>query len=69
MNKHCSSWTYNTVKVQEEDSIVCGQHCIFYLIHRCAGSSMTDVTRKLEDPKEASDIVRNFVCVVNNVVW
>jgi len=69
MKKHCRSWTYNTVKVQEEDSIVCGQHCIFYLIHRCAGRSMTDVTRKLEDPKEASDIVRNFVCVVNNVVW
>jgi hypothetical protein len=50
MSKHCLHWTYNTVRVQEEGSIVCGLHCIFYLIHRCAGHSMTDVTRFLENP-------------------
>ena len=33
MNKHCLHWTYNTVRVQEEGSSVCGLHCIFYLIH------------------------------------
>jgi hypothetical protein len=43
MNRHCSSWTYNAVRVQEEDSTVCGHHCIFYLVHRCAGKSMGDV--------------------------
>jgi hypothetical protein len=34
----CTNWTYNTVRVQEEGSTVCGHHCIFYLSHRCAGS-------------------------------
>jgi hypothetical protein len=29
MNKHCTSWTYNTIRVQEEGSTVCGHHCIF----------------------------------------
>ena len=50
MKKHCYSWTYNTVRVQEEESTVCGYHCIVYLIHRCAGHSMTDITKLLENP-------------------
>jgi hypothetical protein len=28
MKKYCYSWTYNTVRVQEEGSTVCGHHCI-----------------------------------------
>ena len=50
MNKHCRSWTYNTIGVQEEGTDVCGHHCIFYLLHRIAGHSMTDVTKILADP-------------------
>jgi hypothetical protein len=64
MNKHCTSWTYNTVQVQEEGSTVCGHHCIFYLVHRCAGHSMTDVTTLLENPVEATTIVQNFVLLL-----
>jgi hypothetical protein len=56
MNKHCTSWTYNAIRVQEEGSTVCGHHCIFYLIHRCAGKSMSDVTRTLRHPREAPGI-------------
>jgi hypothetical protein len=70
MNKHCLHWTYNTVRVQEEGSTVCGHYCIFYLIHRCAGHSMTDVTRLLENPMEATDIVQKFVLLlVKHVLW
>ena len=29
MNKYCTSWTYNTIRVQEEGSTVCGYHYIF----------------------------------------
>jgi hypothetical protein len=64
MNKHCLHWTYNTVRVQEEGSTVCGHHCMFYLIHRCAGHSMADVTRLLENPMEATTIVQNFVLLL-----
>ena len=64
MNKHCLHWTYNTVRVQEEGSTVCGFHCIFYLIHRCAGHSMTDVTRLLENTVEATGIVQRFVLLL-----
>jgi hypothetical protein len=61
MNKHCTNWTYNTVTVQEEGSTLCGHHCIFYLINRCAGKFMVDVTRTLRHPREATDIVKTFV--------
>ena len=41
-----------------------------YLIHRCAGHSMTDVIRLLENPVEATIIVQNFVLLlVEHVVW
>ena len=61
MNKHCLHWTYNTVRVQEEGSTVCGFHCIVYLIHRCTGHSMT---RLLENAVEATGIVQRFVLLL-----
>jgi hypothetical protein len=61
LNKHCLHWTYKTVRVQEEGSTVYGFQCIFYLIHRCAGHIMTDVTRLLENTMEATGIVQRFV--------
>ena len=64
MNKHCLHWTYNSVRVQQEGYIVCGLHYIFYLIRRCAGHSMTDVTRLLENPVEATDIVQKCVLLL-----
>jgi hypothetical protein len=41
-----------------------GFHCIFHLIHRCAGHSMTDVTRLLENTVEATCIVQRFVLLL-----
>jgi thiamine phosphate synthase YjbQ (UPF0047 family) len=43
---------------------VCGLHCIFYLIHRCARHSMTDVTRLLENPVEATGIAQKLVLLL-----
>ena len=63
MNKHWLHWTYSTVLVQEEGSIVCGLR-IFYLIHWCAGHSMADVTRLLQNPVETTDIVQKYVLLL-----
>jgi hypothetical protein len=60
MKKHCHSLTYNTVRVQKEGSTVCRHHWMYYLIHRCSGHNMTDVTRLLENPVEATTIVKKF---------
>jgi hypothetical protein len=69
MNKHCTSWTYNTVRVQEEGSTVCGHHCIFYLIHRCTGKSTDDATRTLKHPRESTDMVKIFVHRLINIAY
>ena len=61
MSKYCTIWTYNTVRVQEEGSTVCGHQCIHYLVQRCAGPSMTYVTRLLENPVEAMTNIQNFI--------
>ena len=61
MNKHFTSWTYYTIRVQEEGSTVCGHHCICYLIHRCDGKSLGDVTRTLRHLREARDRVKTCV--------
>ena len=63
LNKHCTSWTYNAVRVQEEGSTVCRKHCIYYLIHRCRGYYMTNITGLLKNPKEATDIIKTFVYI------
>jgi hypothetical protein len=60
VSQFCTSWTYNTVRVQEEGSTVCGHHCIFYLIHRCAGKSMGDVTRTIETPERSHRHSQDF---------
>ena len=36
----------------------------FYLIHRCVGHSMTDVTKLSENPVEATTIVQNFALLL-----
>jgi hypothetical protein len=56
------------VAVQEDGSTVCGHHCVFYLIHRCSGHAMTDVTKILKDPAEATTIEQNFVLLLVEIV-
>jgi hypothetical protein len=42
---------------------------LFYLIHRCAGHTMTDVTRLLENPVKATTIVKKiYLLLVKHVL-
>jgi hypothetical protein len=63
------SWT-NIAFIGLTIPFVCGHHCISYLIRRCAGQSMTDVTSLLENPVEATTIVQNVVLLLDkHVLW
>ena len=37
------SWTYNPVPLQSPLTSVCGQYCIYYLIHRCRGITLDEM--------------------------
>lgn len=40
--RNCSEYVYNTVQYQGGGTNVCGQYCIYFLMHRCRGVSMYD---------------------------
>ena len=58
MKKHCHSWTYNTVRVQEEGSTE-----IVYLIHRCAGHSIDRRHQALRNSSGSDDHCKE-ICFV-----
>lgn len=52
----------NTKILQSVDTKVCGQYCLFYLMCRCRGYSMTDFTNMFSREYEINDqFVYNFV--------
>lgn len=55
----CSQQKCNTVMFQE-DTLVCGQYCVFYLIHRCRKVSFEHITRALSRP-DNDPMVHAFV--------
>ncbi len=42
------TWSYNTELLQNEISDVCGQFCLYFLIHRLRGRSMVDIVRQFD---------------------
>lgn len=36
---------YNNKKIQSDDSKMCGQYCIYYLMCRCRGMEMNDIVQ------------------------
>ena len=37
---------YNKIQIQSDESAACGQHCIFFLIHRSRDMSITSIINK-----------------------
>ena len=63
----------STKRLQSSDTNVCGQYCLFYLMCRCRGYSMKDITDLFSDNLKLNDqYVYNFVeerfyCCMRNV--
>jgi len=55
-------WIYNQRALQEEVSSTCGYYCLHYLLLRCRGHRMIDITLPFTEDKEANDrLVQKFV--------
>lgn len=54
LDRQCTFWTYNYVPIQHPTSIVCGQHCIFYLIMKHKGYQMHQITKLLSKDLHAN---------------
>ena len=51
------SCTYNTTCLQSMNTTVCGQYCIFYLVHRCRNVPMVDIVAAFTDDSLINDVL------------
>ena len=45
----CKQWTHNKTRLQSAYTTVCGQYCIFYLLHAARGYSLNQITHLLDE--------------------
>ncbi len=55
LQNNCRTWTYNSKRLQDYISTVCGQYCIFYLLHRCRGWSLNSITGLFTEDRRNND--------------
>ena len=58
------NWANNQKRVQGNFSSVCGQYCIYYLLKRCKGLSMAEITHQFSDNYEENDEL--IKCYIND---
>lgn len=62
LNFNANNWTSNQRMLQSWDSNVCGQYCIYYLVHRCRGFSLNRIVNHFSKNTRVNDtIVFEFV--------
>lgn len=62
LNKNSQSWIYNKKELQSNITAVCGEHCIFYLMHRTRGVNMHSIVNLFSLDKQKNDqLVYKFV--------
>ena len=56
------NYRYNKATLQNFDTVVCGEYCIYFLYYRCRGYSMRDIVKFLfDEPSRNDEIVDDFV--------
>lgn len=43
---NCQQWTYNRRTLQSLTTAVCGEYCVYYLLHRARGVSMNAIVKR-----------------------
>ena len=61
LRRNSSVWTHNKTKLQGHYSNVCGQYCLYYLIHRVRGQSLCDIVTTLEKTNYVDQYVFDYI--------
>ena len=62
LQRNCNFHVYNTCQLQSLLSDVCGQFCLFYLLHRSRGIPADSIVRLFSEKKRENDhLVANFI--------
>jgi hypothetical protein len=63
LDRLCRKWVYNHTSLQAIDSLVCGEYCVLYLIHRAHGYTLRRFVNMFfneESPENNDRIVRTL---------
>lgn len=55
LNRNCKQWTFNQRKLQSERTAVCGEYCVYYLLHRARGASMNSIVKRFSNNRINND--------------
>ena len=62
LEKNSSHFVRNEVRLQSFNTTVCGQHCLFYLLHRCRNISMNKIVSVFTDDHLINNmLVHDFI--------
>lgn len=68
LRKNCKQFRWNTIRLQDTSSDVCGQYCIMFLHYMCSGLGFKKFLDNFSDNLHNNDnIVRKFVKYKKNV--
>lgn len=57
LDQNVQEWTFNNKQLQSNFTNVCGDYCIFYLLHRARGVSMNSIVNLFSSNKERNDVL------------
>ena len=55
LRKH-GDYTHNTCRIQGQQD-TCGQYCLYFAYHRCAGTSMNNIVNHFTEDKDFNDMM------------
>ena len=70
IQKNSTSWIYHKDRLQGDLSSVCGQYCLFFLLHRLRDISIKDVFTQDNDMNDSlvNEFIRNRFNLDTNVI-
>ena len=61
LNRNCTKWDFNTIRVQSDFTTVCGQYCLYYILFKCKGGSLNDMMNLFGEDFYNNDVAVNDV--------
>ena len=62
LKNNCTTWDFNPKVLQGQYSAVCGQYCLFYLLHKCRGIPLKEILKCFSDNRFENDaFVNHFI--------
>jgi Ulp1 protease family, C-terminal catalytic domain len=55
LNRNSTSWIFNVKTLQNENTVVCGQYCIYFILHKCHNINLNNIVNAFNSSKNMND--------------